>query len=174
MKTTLYIIIAVMILSAAACLASEITFGDINIDSPDIELSDMLITAKKATITTSTSKISAGLLRVELTTAKNGEFAVKKSTASDKVKIFVKQTDKTTKTTSTIDATADKVVMITGEDKIILTGNVVVNATYPGISKPIVSKGETVTVYLKERRVHVQGDKDQGELTIPPKEVEQK
>ena len=174
--------IAIILMLTAALLtftafssADSISIGEISLSSPDIEMDELLINAKKATFTAPDAKIKADNIRVELKTQKNGNITIGKSTASGNVSIEAKQKDKNTKASSTIKAKADKAVMIAGQDTITLTGNVVLDVIYPGFTKPAVIKGDVVTIYLSVRKIHVQGSGDkQSELKAPLKEVEKK
>ena len=62
--------------------------------------------------------------------------------------------------------------MVKGENTVVLSGDVEVKVTDPELAEPAVLTGETVTIFLKERRIQAQrsGDKP-AELIITPKQT---
>lgn len=163
-------VIAVLMAGAFSCNADNMTIGQIKLSAPDIIIETKSLTATgKATLVSPGASIKADSIRIDLQN-KGGGFS--KGTAEGSVVIHAKQMDKTTGAYRIVDATSESAVMTQGQNSIVLKGSVVVKLTDPEqLDTPGVFSGDTVTVYLNESKIRVQGSQDKpAELNITPKE----
>jgi hypothetical protein len=63
--------------------------------------------------------------------------------------------------------------MIQGADTVLLTGRVSVKVTDPQFTEPATIAGERVVIYLKDRKIQVEGKSDKAaEINVTPREGE--
>jgi len=146
-----------------------------------IKLSGAMITIEKEMVSASgdarlempDASVAAKKIVISLVRGKDGKLGVGKAAASGGVVIHAKQTDKQTKTSRTVDATAGDAETIPA-DRIVLTGNVKVKITDPDLAEPATLTGEVITVYLKENKIEAKRAADrQAELSLTPKPKKQ-
>lgn len=169
-KNILAFAIVILMLSAKLSNADNLTIGQIKLSAVDIVIEAASLTATgKAVLLSPNASVKANNIRVDLQN-KGGGFS--KGTAEGSVVIHAKQIDKATGTYRTIDATSDTAVMTQGQNNIVLKGNVVVQLTDPEqLDSPGNFSGDTIIVYLNEKKISVKGSLDKpAELTLTPKE----
>lgn len=168
------LLVGILGLYASLGDAASLRIGDMKLDCANLELDRQVVTAKgKASLVSPEASIKGQTIRLDLAKTKDGKLIVVKGTATGDVVIKAKQTDKATKTTRDVDATAQTATMVRAEDTIVLTGHVVVKVTDPGLAEPAVLTGETVTISLKDNKMRVEGPPGKhAELILTPKEAE--
>lgn len=163
-------VIVILLLFAVMSGADNFAIGQIRLSAVDIVIETTTVTAAgKAALASPGASIKADNIRIDLQN-KGGGFS--KGTAEGSVVIHAKQMDKVTGSFRLVDATSATAVMTQGQNNIVLKGNVVIKLTDPErLDSPGVFSGDTVTVYLNENKIRVQGSSEKpAELTITPKE----
>ena len=127
--------------------------------------------------------MKAETITLSLTTEKNRRQTLKEASAAGGVIIKAKRADQETDGTGElvtvvrdVIATARAATLMQAQDAVKLTGSVVVKVMEPGVAEPVaVLAGETVTFFLKENKIRVEGQPDKpAEFTVTPKEDENK
>lgn len=169
------LLVGMLGLCASRSGAVTLRIGDTKLDCADLELDGQVVTARgNASLVSPEASIKAQTIRLDLARSKDGKLMVVKGTATGGVVVKAKQTDKKTKTTRDVNATAQTAVMEQGKDTVVLTGNVVVKVTDPGLAEPAVLTGENATVFLKDQKIRVLGSTaKRAEATLMPKEEEE-
>lgn len=172
--------------------ADSFAFGKIKLSGTVLELDNQNVTAKgnanfisnlpagqmKAG-TMRVNSLKADTIQLDLTRGADKKQILKGATATGNVVIkgkraeqSVDESGKKTVTIQDVLATAQSAVLVQDKQEVVLTGNVVVKITEPGVTEPIVdSKCDTATFYLKENKLSLKADPGkQAEITVTPKE----
>ena len=190
------VLIGALALYVGLCGADSYAVGKMNLSGPVLEIDNDGITASGganfvSTVTTGPMKpgtmrvdsLRAEKIRLDLARDKKGRQALKQATATGNVVIKGKRAeqsaDEAGKPITTIQdfvATADNVNMPEGQDIVVLTGNVLVKVTEPGVPEPIWTlDGKKATFSLKDNKMRIEGDAGKpAALTVTPKEEKSK
>jgi lipopolysaccharide export system protein LptA len=127
--------------------------------------------------------LSANKINVQLVKDAKGSQSPSKAHATGGVAIKARRADRVTSESGQIKtilrdvrATAKEASLVQSEDQVVLTGDVIVTITEPGVEEPLaVITGDKVTVFLKENRFRVEGQSGkQAEMSVTTKEGEKK
>jgi lipopolysaccharide export system protein LptA len=176
--------------------ADSYALGKMKLSGDLIEVDGQNVTAKgnpSLTSNYSAGTMKAGTMRVDslkadtiqldLTKGADKKQALKGAVATGSVVIKGKRAEenvdesgKKTVTIQDVNATAQSAVLVQDKQEVVLTGNVVVKVTEPGVAEPVWAlNGKKVTLFLKDNRMLVEGQPDnQAEITVTPKEEKAK
>lgn len=176
--------------------ADSYAVGKMTLSGAVLELDNQSVTAKGSAnfvSSVSASPLKAGTMRVDslkadtiqldLTRDANKKQTLKGATATGSVVIKGKRAEqgedesgKPMVTIQDVIATAKTATLIQDKQEVVLTGDVVVKITEPGVTEPILAlNGKKVTFSLKDNKMRVEGQSDkQAEITVTPKEEKAK
>jgi len=127
--------------------------------------------------------IKAASIRVDLVRTKDKTFTAKQAVATGGVVIDAKQASEETDQAGAarivvrdVHATARTASLPESREVVLLTGDVLVKITEPGVQEPVaVLAGEALTVSLKDNKLRIEGQASKpAEFTITLKEEEKK
>ena len=127
--------------------------------------------------------IKAASIRVDLARTKGRTFTAKQAVATGGVVIDAKQASEETDQAGAarivvrdVHATARTATLPESREVVLLTGDVLVKITEPGVQEPVaVLAGEALTVSLKDNKLRIEGQASKpAEFTITLKEEEKK
>lgn len=173
--TVAYFAVLFFALSTLTVYADSLSVaGGAKLTASTLELNENTVIAKgNASLSTREASIKANTIRLSLEKGKGGKLGLSKALATGRVVINASQVDAATKARRTVDATAENASMAQDADTVLLTGKVFVKVSDPQFAEPATIAGERVVVYLKERKIQVEGGSNKSaEINVTPREGE--